>query len=220
MEDLGFKQTKEEIQIEGFPDAVKIVQITGEKAKHLADLTLHRADLKFAIGCLEGINLLTEKLKWLRQGLWHSAIVHFMKCFGGHESRFSLNPKKVYKGNQVARVVFENFKNLRNKHLVHDENSYAQSHPGAILNKKDCDHKIAKIICVAFVSITLDQVAYSNLHSSITHALKWVEEQIEDLCNFLTSELEAVPYDDLFSRKEIVYSPPKVEEIGKPRATP
>ena len=218
MEDLEIKHTKDGIQIEGFPDAVKVVQITGEKAKRLADLTLHRADLKFAIECLDGINLLTEK--WLRQGLWHSAIVHFMKCFGGHESRFSLNPKKVYKGNQVARAVFENFESLRNKHLVHDENSYAQSHPGVILYKKDCDHKIAKIICAAFVSITLDQVAYSNLHSSITHALKWVEEQIEDLCNVLTSELEAVPYDDLFSRKEIAYSPPKVEEINKPRATP
>jgi len=220
MEDLGFKQTKEEIQIDGFPDAVKVVQITGEKAKRLADLTLHRTDLKFAIGFLEGINLVAEESEWLRKGLWHSAIVNFMKCFGKSKSRVPLDYKKVYKGERVGKDVFLYFKNLRNKHVVHDENAYTQSHPGAIINKKSCDHQIAKIICVAFIGVALDQAAYSNLHTSITHALKWVEEQIEDLCNVLTLELEAVPYDDLFSRKEIVYAPPKVEEIDKPRATP
>lgn len=163
MEDLGFKQTKEEIQIAGFPDAVKVVQITGEKAKRLADLTLHRTDLKFAVGYLEGINLVAEESEWLRTGLWHSAIVHFMKCFGSSKSRVSLNPKKVYKGTKVARKVFEYFGSLRDKHLVHDENSYTQCYPGTILNKKGCDHQIAKIICVAFVSVTLDQAGYSNL---------------------------------------------------------
>ena len=68
MEDLGFKQTKEEIQIAGFPDAVKVVQITGEKAKRLADLTLHRTDLKFAVGylrrdksCCRGVRMATYR---------------------------------------------------------------------------------------------------------------------------------------------------------------
>lgn len=67
MEDLGFKQTKEEIQIAGFPDAVKVVQITGEKAKRLADLTLHRTDLKFAWiprrdkSCCRGVRMATYR---------------------------------------------------------------------------------------------------------------------------------------------------------------
>ena len=152
--------------------------------------------------------------------VWHSAIVHFMKCFGHSDSRVKLDPESVYEGETGAMEVFRYFKALRDKHLVHDENSYAQCLPGAILNKEDCDHKIAKIICPSFISVTLDQTAWSNLHTSITHALKSVDQEFEDLCDRLSAELEKVPYDDLLNRKEIVYSPPKIEEIGKTRAAP
>jgi len=220
MEDLEITQTTNGIQIEGFPDAVKFVQITEPKAKRITDLALHRTDLKFALECLEGINLVAEEPASLRQGLWLSAIVTFMKCFGKNKSRGPLSYKKIYKGKKVAKEVVEYFKSLRNKHLVHDDNSYAQCQTGAVLNKRECDHKIAKIICTAFIGDTLDSTAYSNLHSSITHALEWVEEEFEGLCNLLTPELEAVPYDDLFNRKQVVYTPPKIEEVGKTRATP
>ncbi len=260
MEYFAFKQTEKGIEIDRsqFPDAVKFIEIDGEQAKCLADLALHREDLKFALQCLEGTNLLAdkpnllrqgfwrsvivrlmkclnlifalecieaakkmaEKSEWLRQGLWHSAIVHFMKCFGCSKSRVRLDPENVYEGETGAMEVFNYFKALRDKHLVHDDNSYAQCLPGAILNKEDCDHKIAKIICPSFISVTLDQAAWSNLHTSITHALKWVDQEFGDLCDLLSSELEQLPYDDLLNRKEVEYSPPKIEEIDKRRAAP
>jgi len=147
MEDLEITQTTNGIQIEGFPDAVKFVQITEPKAKRITDLALHRTDLKFALECLEGINLVAEEPASLRQGLWLSAIVTFMKCFGKNKSRGPLSYKKIYKGKKVAKEVVEYFKSLRNKHLVHDDNSYAQCQTGAVLNKRECDYKIAKIIC-------------------------------------------------------------------------
>jgi hypothetical protein len=50
----------------------------------------------------------------LRQGLWRSAIVYFMKCFGESKSRFSLDPKTVYKGEGGALEPYEYFRNLRN----------------------------------------------------------------------------------------------------------
>ena len=260
MEDLGFKQTDEGIQIDRsqFPDSVRFIGIGGEKAKRLADLHLHREDLRFVAECLDGINLLADNPRALRQGrwrsfvvylmkclnlrfaieclekakivaenslrlregLWHSAIVHFMKCFGGSVSRARLNPESVYKDHTGALEVFKYFKALRDKHLVHDENSYAQCLTGAVLNRRECDNKIAKIICSAFIGNTLDQTGYSNLRLLTAVALKWVEEQIDDLCDLLALELQAVPYDDLFCRKEIVYSFPKIEEIDTTRATP
>jgi len=228
MEYFEITPTNGEWHIEGFPDAAKVFRLEGQQAKRLADLALHQNDLNFALECLEGVNLIAkqfhgkeEQLHGLRQGLWYSAIVHCMKCFGDHESRFSLNPKQVFKGNTVdAMEPFEYFKNLRNKHLVHDENSYTQSLPGAILNKKGCDSKIARIVCLSVIGNTLDQNAYTGLHRVITVALERVNQQFEDLCSLVTSELESVPYDELLSREAIVYSAPKTEEISRPRSTP
>ena len=38
--------------MEGFPDAVKALRIDGRKARRLADLALHKADLDFALDAL------------------------------------------------------------------------------------------------------------------------------------------------------------------------
>jgi hypothetical protein len=63
-----------------------------------------------------------------REAMWRSAIVHLLKCFGDHEARFSLQPRQVYRGEPPEAIEnFEYFKGLRDKHLVHDENSYAQT---------------------------------------------------------------------------------------------
>ena len=106
---------------------------------------------------------LPEEPHVLRQAMWRSAIVHSIKCFGQSESRFSLDPKKIYKCDTGAFKPYEYFESLRNKHLVHDENSYAQCLPGAVLNKKGMDRKIAKIVCLSVIGHTLSQDNYSLL---------------------------------------------------------
>ena len=77
--------------------------------------------------------------------------------------------------------MFDYFKNLRNKHFIHDENSYAQSLPGAVLNKGNKPFKIEKIICVNTVAETLEQENYSNLQLLIEKARDWVDKEFEAL---------------------------------------
>lgn len=220
MEHFSVTKTDTGFQIEGFPEAVKVVYISGPKARRLADLALHKADLDFAGESLEAINLVPGEPYVIRQALWRSAIVHFLKCFGVSNARFSLAEKKIYKGNAAALEAFRYFDDLRNKHVVHDENSYTQCLPGAILNKKDHDHKIEKIICFSAIGETLEQENYENLHLLIEVAKKWVVDQFNKLCEILTEELEAESYDALHNREPIVYKKPTVEDVDKPRPIP
>jgi hypothetical protein len=217
MDSFEITKTDQGFHIQGFPDAAKVVQLDGPKAKRLSDLALHRADLAFTRECLEGINLVPETPYVLREGLWRAAIVHFMKCFGSSESRFSLTAKQVYKGDAGAMVAFEYFKALRDMHLVHDANSYAQCLPGAILNMKESSHKVAKIVCTSFIGATLVQDNYGNLHRLVTCAQEWVVEQFDKLCDILTTELEVLPYDDLFSRAAVTYRVPTLDELYRKR---
>ena len=217
MEHLEITKTSEGFHIEGLPDAVKVFRIDGPKAQRLADLALHKADLDFALECLEQINNTPEQPYVSRQALWRSAVVHYMKCFGRHESRFSLVRQKVYKGDPGAIEPFEYFDSLRNKHLVHDENSYAQCLPRAILNKKDVDHKIAKITCLSVIGDTLARENYNNLHLLVIKAREWVVDQFDKLCNVLTAELEGEAYDALVERQGITYSRPGVDQMHTQR---
>lgn len=220
MEHFEITKTPEGFHIEGFPDAVKVFRIDGPKSKRLADLALHRADLGFALESLEQINKVPEQPYVLRQALWRSAVVHYMKCFGDNESRFSLVVQQVYKGDEGAVEPYKYFDSLRNKHLVHDENSYAQCLPGAVLNKKEMNYKIAKIVCLSVIGDTLSQENYSNLHLLITRAQQWVVTQFDQLCDILTNELEPEQYETLLAREGITYTAPGVDEIHESRNAP
>jgi hypothetical protein len=108
--------------------------IEGQQAKRFADLTLHRSDLQFAGSCLAELMNVPPDQTVIREALWRSAIVYFIKCFG-ESARFRLSIARIFKPEGPgAMIVFDHFRQLRNKHFIHDENSYAQSIPAAFLN--------------------------------------------------------------------------------------
>lgn len=220
MEHYAISKTEAGLQLEGFPDAVKAVKINGPDAKRLADLSLHREDLEFADACLNAINQTPENPIVAREALWRSAIVHFMKCFGTG-ARFQLSAEEIYKGEpKEALMAFEYFKGLRNKHVVHDVNSYAQSIPGAVLNNGTKDYKIEKIVCFAAFGATLEQGNYGNLRLLVEEARTWVVSEFDSLCERLTAVLEEESYDKLLSREAITYRVPTAEDISRTRKTP
>jgi hypothetical protein len=217
MKRFSVTATAQGFQIEGFPEAVKFLRVTGPKGQRLADLALHRADLDFAFECLTELNTTPEQSRVLRQALWRSAIVHFVKCFGQSESRFSLNPDKVYREYTAAKEPYRYFESLRNKHLVHDENSYAQCLPGAVLNKEELNPKIAKVLCLSVFGETLNQANYSNLRLLVARAQEWLVAQFDQLAGIVSAEFEQKPYDELFAMDGVTYTAPEVHEIHIPR---
>ncbi len=217
MEPIRISHTGSELRIEGFPDGVKVVQLSGPKAQELADLALHRSDLQFARDSLDALNnaALSEHI---RESLWRSAIVHFFKCFQNSASRSSLKTDDVYKDTPPeAMMNFVHFKHIRNKHLVHDENSYAQCVAGAILNDGTKTFKVEKIFASNVYAATLDDAQYSNFRIAVQRALGWVEGRFDEVCAELTRDLEATPYAELFAMPALTVTVPKVEELPHPR---
>ncbi|MBS0299097.1 MAG: hypothetical protein JSR32_04040 [Proteobacteria bacterium] len=220
MEYFSVSNTEKSFHIEGFPDAVKIITINDpDKARSLADLSLHQEDLEFADACLDALNQTNEN-PIAREALWRSAIVHYMKCFG-NGVRFQLKANKIYECEpQKVLLAFEYFKDLRNKHFIHDVNSYAQSIPGAVLNNGTKDYKIEKIVCFTAFGETLEQGNYRNLKLLIEKARAWVVSEFDSLCEELTEALEKECYDKLLSRESINYYVPTIEDISRARKIP
>lgn len=218
MESLKIHLTDSGFHIEGFPDATKAIKLCGPKAQQLSELASHRNDLEIALASLEGINGVDPENALLRQSLWRSAVEHCMKCFSSSEARSKLNPKSVFRGNPNAQEAYRYFRNLRNKHLAHDENAYSQCIPGAVLNGPHSPYKIAKIVCLSAVADTLEQGNYGNLHKMVTETLSHIDARFESLCSNLTEELEARSYGELEAMEEMTYSKPELSDIGNSRA--
>lgn len=221
MEHFNLSKTESEFRIEGAPsDAVKAVRIDGPKAKRLADFNLHKMDLEFAFQCLETINKTPEKPLVLRQALWRGAIIHFIKCFGDNRARSQLSAEKIFKADNLGMVNFNYFRDLRNKHFIHDENSYTQCIPGALLNNGNKDFKVEKIVCFGAIAETLEQNNFSNLDLLIKKARDWVDAEMERFFVDITNELEKESYNNLCLREPIVYKAPSLEEIRENRNSP
>jgi hypothetical protein len=214
MEQYEILKTENGYHIKGLPDAIKVVKIDTREARAVADMSLHRSDLRFSLECLNAINSTPDEPYILRQALWHSAIVHYSKCFQGSCARISLSENKIYKNDTEGLEIFNWFKNLRNKHIVHDENSYAQSLPSAAINDGSKSFKIEKILCLTQFIVTLEQATYNNLHLLVTKALQYVENKFDELCNILTVELEKESYEDLIKRDVLSVRIPTLEEIS------
>ena len=220
MEHLNISQQESGLHIEGFPDATKVIRIEGPQARRLADLALHKDDLEFADSCLDAINLAPEDPPVMREALWRSAIVHFMKCFGESGARFQLSSVKILRNESTeALMTFNYLKHLRNKHIVHDENSYAQSLPGAILNDGSKGYKIEKIVCILAIAATLEQENYSNLKLLIQKSHAWVVAEYDQLCKILAAEFEHEQYDVLPKKKSLTFCVPTSNELQKNRHT-
>lgn len=217
MEHLKVSQTDTGVHLEGFPDAIKVIKIDGPLAKRLSDLALHKADLEFADSCLDSINQVPPEPFSIREGLWRSAIIHFIKCFGDGV-RFQLAPRAIYKQEPpISLEAFNYFKDLRNKYFVHDENAYSQCIPGAILNNGKKTYKIEKIVCLGAIAGTLTEANYGNLKLLIQKAYSWVTAEFDKLCNQLTAELEKETYENLISRESIKLRIPTIDEISQKR---
>lgn len=221
MEPYQVSRTERGLQIEGFPEGIKVISLNGPRAQRLADLALHKSDLQFADDCLVAINTAPEQPPVVREALWKCAIVHVFKCFGDAGVRFQISAEKVLKGEAPeATLAFNYFKSLRNKHMVHDENSYSQSLPGAILNNGSKSYKVEKIVCFATNAVTLVPENYSNLKLLIEKAHAWVVAEFDRLCDVMTSELEAQTHEQLLSQPSMTFRAPADEDLHRSRRAP
>ncbi|MCK6419201.1 MAG: hypothetical protein L6Q57_09810 [Alphaproteobacteria bacterium] len=197
-----------------FEEAIKLIKFDPNLAIQVSDLSLHRRDLIFAKECLEKINETEDKL--IKKALWASAIVHYMKCFGsGFRGR--LKQDEIFKNDPEGLEFFAFFKDLRDKHFVHDVNSFMQGISFAVLNKKESECKIAKILSTSFLTLTLEQANYSNLALLVQRTLSYVQKEYSNLCELITKELEALPHKTLLEFESPVYTTPRIEDVNKRR---
>lgn len=162
--------------------------------------------------CLIAINVCPEEPYAIREALWRCAIVHYAKCFGSNAARFQLSAQKILKEHPIGLIAHNHFLALRNKHFVHDENSYSQSIPGAAINDGSKAFKIEKILTLNTDTPTLNEANYGNLHLLIQTVHEWVVAGYDKLCEDVCAELELESVDTLLARPEMQFRAPTVED--------
>lgn len=217
MERITITHSPSGFAIEGCPDAVKALKLSGPLATRLSHIWLHKIDLDFAADAIEQINSIPLDFRVAREGLWRSAVVHYTKCFGASKSRFQLSAAKLFQNDANAKTVHQFFMDLRNKHIVHDENAFSMCVPTALINDGKNRLKVEKIVCIASFIQTLDQPNWSNLKVLVGKTHSWVESEFDRICDKITVELEIKSHEELQGLGQATVRVPSTSEVGGTR---
>ena len=211
----------DKFHIEGFPDAVKVIstsRLSPHLSRQLADCVLHRDDLSFSKKCVELLYNSETNTPLVREALWRCAIVHYCKCFDQTGKIRAAIPYSKYLPGGDARVCHQYFLDLRNKHVVHDENSYTQASTGAVIAPDGRSIKIEEIVCTKISGVTLTDENLDILHRLIGEALNWIESHFDQLVAMIKTEFENQPYQTLLGQPDMApYRAPTVDEVSKRR---
>lgn len=216
---MELRQTSSGIELNGIPNAVRLVSVGGAKAKMLADLVLHQSDLVRANQYLEDINVLLDGPATAREGLYVAALTLCFKCFGRSDARadYKLDAAVILAGEPNGMTVYNELRYERNKHVVHDENSALQGYVGAAINDGTHPYKVEKVVTLA-VGVELLQVrSWQNLKHLISSSLIFVDREVDRLCHEITAELEAKSHAELMSLPPMVLKPALSADVGKLR---
>jgi hypothetical protein len=219
MEDLELELRGDRLHFRNYPEGTHTGALTdGNLVRRVADMTLHVQDLSFARRSLAAIEQGTED-EHIRQALWHSAIVHFFKCFQSSDSRpCKLNAEAVFKDHPPwAMANYRYFDGLRNKHIVHDENSFSQCLVAALVNDGGKAYKIEKVVTLMIHTVSLTSEMLINMRMMTDTVLDYVEKQCDMLTEKISAELEERTLDELRALPALKPQAANPEDVHKPR---
>jgi hypothetical protein len=123
---------------------------------------------------------LTGQADDLSRALWIAVLTKFYSCFGRNASRTSLDPKRIYAANPDAMKAFWYYQNMRNKHIVHDENNYLYATTGIVLGPAS---DVQDILSIQFQFMTDNIESGQNMYNLVDTAKEYVAQEIISILN-------------------------------------
>jgi hypothetical protein len=170
-------------------DALQQVQLAGKIAKRVADLGLHRFDMAFCERILkEYSHRLVGEYDDLSQALLIAVFTKFISCFRSSKARGCLlKESKVYGSSPTALQAFYWILNLRNKHVVHDVNSYYGAAAFAWLDEQDGN--VRQVGVMTYVT-RIDPALVDALRYLVNRAQEHIRIAIADAGKALLAEVQ------------------------------
>lgn len=197
------------IRIPGFPDDDLLYEVPRiNKFKNLYDNVLHLNDLNRALCYLDCMVFNNDK-HYINEGLFNAAIISYFKCFTYSKGRGQLNYNSVYKDieNGNAIKLYNHYKKLRDEFIAHDENDYAQSKVGIIVNTRF--RKVMQPIQLGIIAYIAIEENRDKLKLLIEIAIKVVESKIDLENERLFNEYKNISYDELSQLDRMIYKVPE-----------
>jgi hypothetical protein len=206
-----------------YPQAARFIHIEGDDVRMYAEHSLHRDDLDFASQCLEAFRpMVAQSDTPVARALWSSAVVALLKCFKRSAARKAkLDPTVIFATEPLGLDALKFFEQLRDKHVVHDDNAVHQPIPAAVINPAGSAQKVLRVDCIKARAQVLDLENFNNLWSLVHMTRAWVIAECGRLQAIIEARLECQSHGDLLAAPEVrPYSMLEPGYMGRNRSAP
>ena len=125
-----------QIKILGLPYESKLVEIPREnRFRQLYSYKLSEIDINRVREYLNIAQNTEDKI--IKDGLFKSAVISYIKCFAPSKGRSNIKAEKIYRNIPGAMDCHNAFGEMRNKYFAHDEMDYKDAQIGIILNVEE-----------------------------------------------------------------------------------
>lgn len=191
----------------------KLLQLSGPKARTLEEFSLHSHDLTASLQLLEALNNKALSSE-VRKGLWYHAITIFYKCFKHSDARRRLWPQVVFAKRPDLMPAYNFFLNLRDRHIVHDDNPYIKAYVGVYVHKENDTYTVEEIVNHVAVFDILDESRWRIFYELANYAVEWTEKEKTRLKNLLQLECEKKTSEEFDSMKELAITVPTLNQVS------
>lgn len=201
-------------QEENSPSATKkLLQLSGPKARTLEEFSLHSHDLTASLQLLEALNNKALSSE-VRKGLWYHAITIFYKCFKHSDARRRLWPQVVFAKRPDLMPAYNFFLNLRDRHIVHDDNPYIKAYAGVIVSKNNESYTVEEIVSHVAIFDILDENKWRIFYALAKHAAAWAKQEKTRLKNLLQIECEKKTPEEIDSLQALAITIPTINQVS------
>ena len=198
-------------------NALRPGYLTGPIAARVAALSLHHFDISFCQRILKEYHLkFVNEYNDVSLALWIAVLTKFMSCFQKSKARPRLCQQEVYRANPTALHDFKLLKDLRNKHVAHDQNSHYNAAAFAWLEPNGDVRAVAPYFTVARIDPTL----VTTMCNLVGHALDFIHTAMADAGKELLAQVQAMTPEERMALPTGVYFPlPTEDDIKQTRST-
>ncbi|MGY2992885.1 hypothetical protein [Mesorhizobium sp. URHB0026] len=202
------------LHIDGYPDAAYLVLLKSKKAKRLVRLRAHQSALIFCERAMQELGAIPEDRSIAREAVLVGVAVKFFSCFGQNAVVGPLSANRVFTAMPDARECYAYWKDIRDKHIVHDESALTFEGTGLVLGSGGDLHDVLSMK----VSIEITDREHAQLlYDLIDHTLKHLEKEVSDLLPAVFEEAAAMTADERLSLPCMSFTKPNLSDVATRR---
>lgn len=206
--EVSLDQESGDFKIKGnFLPGSKAVKIPADTTKRkniqrqFISFFLNKVDIEAGIDYLNCISLNNHPRA--NEGLFVGALSIYFKCFQTSDARVALDEAAFKRSSPQFSNEFNRFKNWRNKHYIHDENSMTQASSFLLIAPKDCSSKFGGPPSVVWNLAPVNYIREGQcLQSLMKETWKFTVQKIDETGDAIMKEMESLSHDDLLALED------------------